>query len=166
MFSTKKKIAAVGVAAIAAASAGIAGAYWTTTGSGQGAGSATTGVNNTLTFEQTALTAMFPGDSSQTLTVKVTNTAQQSVFVGDVAAYLEVTKAGGAPAGTCDATDFLLGNAPAPGTAETALSLAWTDAELDKDEFANATGSIQFNNKGSNQDACKGASVAVKYLAR
>lgn len=165
MFSTKKKIVAVGVAAVAAASAGIASAYWTTTGSGQGAGATTAGANNTLTFTQTALTSMFPGDAAQTLTVKVTNTAQQSVFVGDVAAYLEVTKAESA-VGTCDATDFLLGNAAAPGTAASALSLAWTDAELDKDEFANATGSIQFNNKGSNQDGCKGASVAIKYLAR
>src|SRR3954464_12317603 len=106
---TKKKIAAVAIAGAVVASSGLAYAFWTTTGSGSGTGSATAGAIDTLTFTQTALNAMYPGDTSQTLTVAVKNTDNQSVYVTTVKAYLTVVKdSGNTATGDCTAADFLL----------------------------------------------------------
>jgi hypothetical protein len=66
-----------------------------------------------------------------------------------------VTKAGGAPAGTCDATDYTLANAAMTVNADVPAGNgtgSWTGA------------TIQFNNKpATNQDACKGATVNLAY---
>ena len=163
MFSTKKKIAALGVSAVAVASAGIAGAYWTTTGTGEGSGATTAGVDGELDITQsTVLSEMFPGDTAQTLTVNVANPSDQSVYVADVSAYLTVTESN---EGTCDAGDFLLGGNAAPGAEADAISLVWDAQELAKDAADDATTTIQFNNLDENQDACKGATVTINYLA-
>jgi hypothetical protein len=47
------------------------------------------------------------------------------------------------------------------------VPLTWTAVELAKDDFAtNSSNSIAFHDKtGSNQDACKGATVTIHYLA-
>jgi hypothetical protein len=65
-----------------------------------------------------------------------------------------VTKATGAPAGTCDATDFTLANAAMTVNAEVPVGSgqgSWTGA------------TIKFNNKATDQDACKGATVSLAY---
>ncbi len=66
-----------------------------------------------------------------------------------------MTKAAGAVAGTCDATDYTLANAAMTVGAQVPAGTgvgAWTGA------------TIQFNNKGgSNQDQCKGATVNLAY---
>ena len=99
---------------------------------------------------------MRPGDIAQTLTGNFTNTNPGPVYVASVTASIgTVAKATGAPAGTCDATDYTLAtplmtvNADVPtGTAQS----AWTGA------------TIKFNNKSAvNQDACKGATVTLAY---
>ena len=65
-----------------------------------------------------------------------------------------VTKAAGATAGTCDATDFTIANATMAVGAEVAAGTA-------KGAFTGAT--IKFNNKTSEQNACKNATVALSY---
>lgn len=134
--------------------AGAAFAYWTT--SGTGSGSATTGDLSTVTVNQTStLTAMFPGDSPQTLSGTFTNPNSGSVYVGTVTASIaSVTKAGGAPAGTCDATDYTLSPTTATVNAQVATGTGgtWSGPK------------IQFNNKtGADQNACKGATVTLAY---
>lgn len=129
-------------------------AYWTAGGSGTG--TATAGSTTALTVHQTTtLTAMYPGDSAQTISGNFDNTNPGPIYVGTVTASIaSVTKAGGAPAGTCDATDFTLANAAMTVNAEVASGTgvgAWTGA------------TIKFNNKASNQDACKGATVNLSY---
>lgn len=158
-----KKAAAVAVAAVALTGTGVAYAYWTTSGSGSGTGSTTAGTVNQLTFSQNTLNAMYPGDSSQTLTVTVTNPSGENAYVTGVAAYITTNKPG------CDGSNFLLGGAAAPSTKLTAAPLTWTAQDLAKTTgHADATSTIQFNNKtGStdNQDACKGATVTLNYVA-
>jgi hypothetical protein len=65
-----------------------------------------------------------------------------------------VTKAVGAPAGTCDDTDYTLANA-----------VVTVNAEVLADDSSTWTGpTIKFNNKPStNQDPCKGATVNLAY---
>jgi hypothetical protein len=167
--SKKSKALVAGAAIAGLAGTGVAYAYWTTSGSGSGTGSTTAGTVDKLTFTQNpagdpdtsvALAAMYPGDSAQTLTVRVRNTSTESAYVAHVQAYITTDKSG------CTAADFKLGGVPSAAVdASTAKALSWTAADLAAGAAANATSSVQFNNTGDNQDACKGATVTLHYLA-
>ena len=145
-------LVAIGVLAVA----GAAFAYWTAGGSGTGSASAA-GAQTPLTANQTStLNAMYPGDSPQTLAGDFTNPNSGPIHVGTVTASIaSVTKAAGAPAGTCDATDFTLSNAAMTVNAE-------VPAGANAGSWSGAT--IKFNDKpATNQDACKGATVNLSY---
>jgi hypothetical protein len=130
-------------------------AYWTAGGAGTGSGNAA-GAQTPLTVNQTTtLAAMYPGDSAQTISGNFDNPNPGPIYVGTVTASIaSVTKAVGAVAGTCDATDFTLANAAMTVNAEVASGNA-------KGSWTGAT--IKFNNKASNQDQCKGATVNLAY---
>ncbi len=138
------------------AGSGIAFAYWTSGGSGSGSGS--TGTNVALTVNQTStVSAMGPGDVAQALSGNFDNPNSGPTYVGSVTASIaSVTKAGGAPAGTCSASDYTLADPVMTVNAQIAAGSAqgsWSGA------------SIKFNNSASvNQDACKGATVNLSYL--
>lgn len=134
---------------------GVAFAYWTA--GGTGTGSATTGTNAAVTVVQdTVVSAMGPGVAAQELSGTFTNPNSGPVYVGTVTVSIgSVAKAGGAPAGTCDATDYTL-----TGTAMAVN--AQVPAGTAQGSWGGAT--IAFNNKpGVNQDACKGATVNLTY---
>jgi hypothetical protein len=128
---------------------GAAFAYWTA--GGAGTGTATTGTNVPLTVNQTTVvSAMAPGVAAQTLSGTFTNTNAGPVYVGTVtAAISSVSNAG------CDSSDYTLLNPTMTVAAEIPKGAgvgSWTGA------------TIQFNDKsGSNQDACKGATVNLTY---
>jgi hypothetical protein len=150
-FSKRSIFLSLAVALVAAVAAV---AYWTA--GGTGTGSASAGSTTAITVVQTTvLTPMYPGDTAQTISGKFNNTNSGPVYVGTVTASIgTVTKAGGAPGGTCDATDFTLASAAMTVSTEVpsgSAQGAWTGA------------TIKFNNKASNQDACKGATVAINY---
>ncbi|MFN8194809.1 MAG: hypothetical protein U0R80_11080 [Nocardioidaceae bacterium] len=136
---------------------GTAFAYWSAGGSGTG--TATTGTVSAVTVVQTStVTGMHPGDSAQTLSGNFNNPNSGPVYVTSVTASISsVTKAVGAPAGTCDSTDYTLASATMTVNASVPAGNAqgsWTGA------------TIQFNNKAAvNQDACKGATVNLSYTA-
>ena len=142
-------------AVLSLAIAGAAIAYWTAGGSGTGSASAA-GAQSALTANQSGtLTAMYPGDSAQTLSGTFTNTNDGPIHVTSVTASIaSVSKATGAAAGTCDATDFTL--------ASPVMSVN-TDVPVDSDVGAFSGATIKFNDKASNQDACKGATVNLAY---
>jgi hypothetical protein len=151
---TKKSMAIVLSAAIVLAGGGAAYAYWTAGGSGTGAATTAAGTTAVTAVQTTSVANMKPGDTAQALSGNFTNTNGGPVYVTSVTASIAVTKAVGAPAGTCDSTDYTLASptmavgADVPnGTAQG----AWTGATL------------KFNNKAANQDACKGAGVAITY---
>jgi hypothetical protein len=153
----KRKLTIVGLVAVLGV-AGAAFAYWTAGGSGTGSATAA-GAQTPLTVNQTTtLTAMYPGDSAQTISGTFDNSNSGPIYVGTVTASISsVTKAGGAPAGTCDATDFTLANAAMTVGTEIIKGSAvgsWTGATL---KFNDKTG------VSGNQDACKGATVALAY---
>ena len=152
-FTKKKKISLV-MAAVVLGTGGAAFAYWTAGGSGTG--EATTGTVTALTAHQTStVTAMAPGGSAQTLSGDFDNPNTGPVYVATVTASISsVTKAAGAPAGTCDASDYTLSTATMTVGHEVAAGSgvdAWTGATL------------KFNNKATAQDACKGATVNLAY---
>ena len=151
---TKKKVGFVTLATIAISSS-LAYAYWT--GSGSGTGTADTADGTlALTVRQTSVVAaMGPGDVAQVLSGNFDNPNAGPVHVGTVTASIaSVTKADGAPAGDCDASDYTL--------AEKTMTV---NAEIPSGErvgtWSGAT--IKFNNKNVIQDACKGATVNLAY---
>lgn len=152
-FSTRRGLL-VGVA-VAFAVGGVAIAYWTAGGSGTGSGAAATGQTGLTARQTTTLTPMFPGDTAQTISGTFDNPNSGPSFVGTVTVSIaSVVKAGGAPAGTCDASDFTLANAAMSVNAEIPPGTG-------QGAFTGAT--IQFNNKATNQDGCKGATVNLAY---
>jgi hypothetical protein len=155
-FTKRRATVVLGVIAVLVV-AGAAIAYWTAGGSGTGSAATASGAGS-LTVNQTGtLTAMYPGDSAQTLSGTFDNPTGALVHVSQVAVSISsVTKAGGAPAGTCAATDYTLSGSPMTVNAE-------VPAGNGKGNWTGAT--IQFNDKASNQDACKGATVNLSYTA-
>lgn len=164
-FSLKKKVAAVATTAVILGGAGAAFGYWTTTGSGEGAASTTAGVSDTLSFTTATIDAMYPGDSEQDVTVTLENDGpDESVYVTSVKAFVTVADGAGED---CDADDFLLNDAEAPGSAGAAIELNWAPRDIAVDASYSTDGldTIQFNNKATAQDDCKGAVVTLHYLA-
>lgn len=152
---TKRRSVAAVTLLVLALAAGAAYAYWTAGGSGSGSASVAS-APSALTANQTStLTAMYPGDSAQTLSGDFDNTNSGPIYVTSVTASIgTVTKAPGAPAGTCDSSDFTLSGATMAVGAE-------VPAGNGVGSWSGAT--IKFNNKPSNQDACQGASVTINY---
>jgi len=152
-----KKTTAIMIAAVTVlAGGGAAFAYWTAGGSGTGTATTSSGSTGVTAVQTSTVTAMQPGDTAQTLAGNFNNPNTNPVYVTSVTASIaSVTKAGGAPAGNCETTDYTLatpvmtvGAEVAPGSAKG----AWTGA------------TIKFNNKaGANQDGCKGATVNLTY---
>jgi len=152
--STKKTVAVAALVIVLLSGATVAYAYWSTSGSGTG--TATTGTSTGVTAVQTSTVSnLAPGSAAQTLSGNFTNPNSGPVYVTSVTVSIaSVTKAGGAPAGTCDATDYTLTGATMSVAAEIPAGTAqgsWTGATL------------AFNDKGTLQDACKGATVNLAY---
>jgi hypothetical protein len=158
MRKPSKKALAVVTAVALLAGGGTAFAYWTTSGTGTGTAATTAGTLNALTFTQSTVNAMYPGDSPQTLTVGVKNTGTEATYVTLVKAYITTNKSG------CTGADFKIGGV-ATGTEADPTGLTWTAADLAADATADATSTIGFNNTSDNQDACKTAVVTVHYVA-
>lgn len=153
----RKVIAIVAVTAALVAAGGGAFAYWSATGAGTSTGTTGAGTTAVTVNQTTAVTDLRPGGAAQTLSGTFTNTNTGPVYVTTVTAAISgVAKATGAPTGTCDATDYTLANAAMTVAADVpagAAKGAWTGA------------TIVFNNKATNQDACKGATVNLSYTA-
>jgi hypothetical protein len=154
---SKRKVAAtIAITAILIGGGGAAAiAYWSA--GGTGTGTALTGTSTAITAIQTStISGIAPGAAAQTLSGNFNNPGTSPAWVTSVtAAISSVTKAVGAPAGTCDATDYTLSGAIMPVGAEIATGTAkgaWTGA------------TIAFNDKASTlQDGCKGATVTITY---
>jgi hypothetical protein len=153
-----KKAVALGLAAgLALGVTGVAVAYWSSTGSG--VGTATTGTpDNDLSIAQTSINSgMAPAIAADTISGTVTNNStSQAAYVDTVTVSISsVDKASGAPAGTCDASDYTLSGAT--------MNVQQDLAPLGQASFSGAT--IGFNNKASNQDACQGATVNLSFAS-
>jgi hypothetical protein len=115
----------------------------------------TTSAANSLTIRQTStMSGLMPGRAPQAITGLVTNNgSDDTVIVAIEVSIASVTKAAGAVAGTCDASDYVL---LAPR-----MNIGATLAPGGSTTFSGA--SIGFSNGPANQDACKGATVNLTY---
>ena len=153
--SKKSTVAVAGAVAIAIAGGGVAYGYWSTNGSGTGTATSASGATQ-LTITQTAApTSLSPGLAPGVISGTVLNPAAHSAYVHQVSVSISgVTQAVGAT-GTCDASDYTLANPVMTVGSELAtnVSAAFTGATL------------AFNDKPTNQDGCKGATVQLAYTA-
>jgi hypothetical protein len=142
----KRTLAVLGVVAILAV-AGIAVAYWTTSGSGGGSGSVAAS-NGTLTLHGTITDALTPGGSSP-VTFTADNGNSSSLQVGTVHAVVSIDEEH-ANAG-CQASDFTI----ADTVENQVIAASSSGVALAHD------GSISMADTAENQDACKGATVSL-----
>lgn len=158
--SKKKKSAAfVAAGVIGLATAGGAYAYWTSLGGGTGTASTRSGATSVFEVTGNVANAMFPGDAAQTVTATVKNTGTENYKLQAVKAFVTTDKLG------CDGTDYKLNGAPAPTSATDAVAISVTQADLAPAATTTGTFSMQFNNKSTDQNACKAAAVTITYIA-
>ena len=162
IFSSKKRVAAIGVVTAATlVGGGVAYAYWTAGGAGTGSATTATGAANLAITQTSTVTNMFPGDSNQSLNVNVKNNAVNKAYVAELGAYITTSAAG------CDGSDYLINGDPVGVDVDTVTPLNWSAAELDAGATLTSTNTIRFNNKTlDDQEACKGAAVVLHYVAK
>ncbi|WP_156755229.1 hypothetical protein [Actinokineospora pegani] len=108
-----------------------------------------------LRIEQTSVNEnLRPGAAPQLISGRVTNDAPESTRVAAITVGIAgVTKARGAVAGECDASDYRL--------TETRMPVARLLGPGESAVFSGAR--ISFVNKDQLQDACQGAEVLLRY---
>ena len=148
----KKKLIVGGIAAaVIAAGAGTALAYWTTSGSGTG--SASTGTSHAVTIDQVGtITNLTPGSPAQAVDFKITNPDTTNQFISSVVVSYTVTPATG---NTCDADNFTLVQPNAINA----------DLTPGAHTYAPSGASLALKNLPTNQDGCKGATVNLAFNA-
>jgi hypothetical protein len=160
---------------------GVAFAFFSNVGAGSG--TAGTGTNVAVAVVQTStVTAMAPGLAPQALSGNFNNPNQGATFIKSVTA--TVTAVAGAspapsiPAGaptTCTPSDFAIGTGTTIGSGQTATgtvglapaSLTAAGVEIPAGTAQGAWGglNVAIINKPTNQDACKGSTVTITYVA-
>ena len=143
----KKRTAVVLSAVAVLAVAGIAIAYWSTTGSGSGSGAVAEG-NGTLVLHGTITGPLTPGGSSP-VSFAADNANSSSEQVATVKAVVSIDEAHANKG--CQASDFTIAD-----TAENQVIAAKGSGVA----LAHG-GSISMADTSANQDACKGATISL-----
>lgn len=152
-FSKRAKIVVAGTVVLATIGGGVAFAYWSSNGSGSGTANTSTGASNLVVTQTSAPADLAPGLAPEAVTGTITNKATNSAFVNTVTVAIgSVTQAAGAQ-GTCDASDYTLSGAT--------VTLGQDVAAGASVNFSGPT--LAFNDKSTNQDGCKGATVNLTY---
>lgn len=153
--SRRKKIAAIALAAaLTLGGAGVAFAYWSSTGTG--AGTATTG--ESATFEITseaAVGTIAPGSAGQTVDFTVSNPGEGTQYLTAVTVTL-ATADGEAwvPTGGCLIGDYTATISTAPPVGDI---LAGGSVD--------GVATVTLANTAANQDACQGQTVPLYFVA-
>jgi hypothetical protein len=131
---------------------GIAAAYWTSTGGGSG--TASVGTSGTVTVTQTgpAIVGLYPDGPVTPITFDVSNNGTSPVVINHVNVSIAPTSL---PL-NCAAGNFTIVNGTPANTSVGTTPVgsgAW------------GTYSIQLTDNGTNQDACKGASLVLNFSA-
>jgi hypothetical protein len=144
---TKKRAVALAVVA-ALAVAGVAAAFWTTTGAGEGSGKVAAS-NGTLALHGSITEELTPGGSSP-VTFAADNSGSSNLQVGTVHAVVSIDEAHATKG--CKASYFTIAD-----TEENQVIAAKTSGVALKNN-----GSISMSDSATeNQDGCKGASITL-----
>lgn len=147
-FTTKKKVIAVAVVT-AALLGGATGAYGYWSAIGTGTGSGTTGTALAVNAVQTTtITNLRPGGAAQAISGTFNNLNAAPTYVNTLTVSISSVSGG---AGACAASDYTLAAAVVTVNALVDTGTAWSGPTL------------AFNNKVTNQDGCKGATVNLAF---
>lgn len=115
------------------------------------------GGQSSLRITQTSVLAgLRPDATPLTITGRVTNDSDDDTYITAVSVTMtSVTKAPDAAAGTCDVSDYVLTG--------TRMPVGEPLAPHESLAFSGAT--IGFSNKTVNQDACKSATIRLRYFS-
>lgn len=152
---TRKKLVAGAVTVGLMAGAGVSFAYWTTTGAGDG--SATTGTSTPVTVTQVgAVTGLVPGGPAGAVNFKINNPASFNQYITTVLITKgAVTGPNVSVATPCTAADFTLVQ---PDSID-------DDLTPGDHTYSPSGATLKLDNTTSNQDGCKGASIALAFDA-
>lgn len=149
LISRKRVLVLSAIAVLAVA--GVAAAYWTTTGAGEGSGKVAAS-NGTLVLHGSITEALTPGGSSP-VTFTADNSNSSNLQVGTVHSVVKID-AEHAEAG-CKASDFTIAD-----TVENQVIAAKASGVA----LAH-NGSVSMADTAANQDACKGATVTLELTS-
>jgi LPXTG-motif cell wall-anchored protein len=112
---------------------------------------------DSLSITQTSVLAgLRPQAGPLTITGRVTNDSDDDTYITAVSVTMtSVIKAPHATAGTCDVSDYVL--------ADRSMPVGEALGPHESLTFSGAT--IGFSNKSVNQDACKGATIQLRYVS-
>lgn len=146
---SKKQYAAAGAAAvIVLGGAGVAFAYWTSTGFGTGTASTDTAKNWTVAIDSTDLKDLSPAGPTETVTFHVTNPGSGVQHLNNTSASVVSTSDAG-----CTAADFAVG------------TTAITYGDVAAGTTVNGTFTLQMKDTGVNQNACQNVTVNLRVDA-
>jgi hypothetical protein len=172
----KKRAAAIaGATTIALTSAGVAFAFWTSSGGGTGTAGTSSGVTTIAVSGDDQVNDLAPGVAPEAITATISNPTNQNAQVTNLKVEIASIDSG---ANSCDAGSYSL-SATDPGAALTGTATSGTSninipvgVELTPNDSA-AGGTDQttetfylgFVDAATNQDGCKGATVHLTYTA-
>lgn len=150
---SRKSVTLIVAAGLTVAGTGVAFAYWTATGTGEG--TATTGaiVGFTIASSPAQGGPLTPGGASETVAFTVTNPSTNVQTLGTVA--VAIANADGSPweaVAGCTSADYAVTVTTAPATGDVAAKAS-----------VNGTATVSMNETGLNQDACQGADVPLYF---
>jgi hypothetical protein len=155
MRKSTKITAVVGGAALALGTAGVAFAYWSTSGSGNGTASTAPAAGLVVVNQTSTVTNLSPGSGTQALAGNFDNTTNPSA--------VKITQVSVDFTGTvwqtnCSSADYALVQPAAQTAANNMVPVgtgtgSWTG------------GSIEMLDPASNQDGCKGQALKLHYTA-
>ncbi len=151
MYLMSKKRALIGLACTGAlAIAGVAFAYFTSSGSGTG--TATVGSSSTVTLHATVTSSLYPGTSSP-VSFTVDNPAPGSERVGTITLTSITVDAGHS---TCSTT--ISGGSPDFSMPAVAVNKVFATGN---GQTVTPAGTLTMNETGTNQDPCQGATLTL-----
>jgi hypothetical protein len=147
-------LSAVGALAVAA----IAFAYWTTSGSGSG--SATAGSDAGVTVSGNPSDGIYPGGSVPVTTTITNSSSSQGQYVANlhVSISIDATHAGDG----CEASWFTY-KADSESSGDSNPHTVAVDSQLAPSGSEAVDGDVFMADSGTNQDACKGATINLDY---
>jgi hypothetical protein len=156
-FTRKRVLTALGVVGIVAV-AGVAFAFWTTSGSGTG--TATAGSDAGVTVSGDPSNGIHPGGSVPVTTTVTNSSSTQKQYVANlhVTISIDPTHAGDG----CLASWFTY-KADSEGSGDSNPHAVALNTELAASGTTSIDGHVFMSDPSTNQDACKGATINLDY---
>jgi hypothetical protein len=154
MSRRKKHLTFVLVAVSMLSGAGVAFAYWTAGGTGDGQAETGTSVDFTIAASP-AVGTISPGSAGQTVDFTVTNPGPGTLQLSDVTVIMaDATGVPWVPSGDCDIADYTASVTTQPA-----------NEEIQAGDSVDGQATVTLANTAVNQDACQGQAVPLYFTA-